>query len=104
MEDITTFTTRNTPLTAAGRIVDAVVKLYVPDHTYKYLDMSPVSSEGVGVWGGGGGCESGWVVQVYMHINWRRLFLACFFLPSHLSLKHVMRDEGGRKKEASTCT
>ena len=44
MEDIPTFTTRNPPLSAAGqRIVDAVVKLYVPDHTYKYLDISPVS-------------------------------------------------------------
>ena len=44
MEDIPTFTTRNPPLSTAGqRIVDAVVKLYVPDHTYKYLDISPVS-------------------------------------------------------------
>ena len=44
MEDIPTFTTRNPPLSAAAqRIVDAVVKLYMPDHTYKYLDISPVS-------------------------------------------------------------
>ena len=44
LEDISTFTSHAPPLTSAGgqRIVDAVVKLYVPDHTYKYLDMSPV--------------------------------------------------------------
>ncbi len=28
---------------AAGKIVDAVVKLYLPDHSHKYLDISPVS-------------------------------------------------------------
>ena len=44
LEDISTFTSHAPPLTSAGgqRIVDAVVKLYVPDHTYKYLDISPV--------------------------------------------------------------
>ena len=48
LEDIPTFTSRNPPLSTAGhRIVDAVVKLYVPDHTYKYLDISPVSALGV---------------------------------------------------------
>jgi hypothetical protein len=45
MEDIPTFTTRNPPLSAAAqRIVDAVVKLYMPDHTYKYLDISPTTT------------------------------------------------------------
>lgn len=28
----------------AGKIVDAVVKVYLPDHTHKYIDISPVSS------------------------------------------------------------
>lgn len=28
---------------APGKIVDAVVKLYLPDHSHKYLDISPVS-------------------------------------------------------------
>ena len=45
LEDIPTFashtSSRSTP---AQRFVDAVVKLYVPDHTYKYLDISPVSA------------------------------------------------------------
>ena len=27
----------------AGKIVDAVVKVYQPDHTHKYIDISPVS-------------------------------------------------------------
>lgn len=46
LEDIPTFATHATPLSApAQRIVDAVVKLYVPDHTYKYLDISPVSGD-----------------------------------------------------------
>lgn len=26
----------------AGKIVDAVVKVYLPDHTHKYIDISPV--------------------------------------------------------------
>ncbi len=26
----------------AGKIVDAVVKLYQPDHSYKYIDITPV--------------------------------------------------------------
>ncbi len=30
----------------AGKIVDAVVKLYLPDHSHKYLDICPVS-EGI---------------------------------------------------------
>lgn len=29
-----------------GKIVDAVVKVYQPDHTHKYIDISPVSSYG----------------------------------------------------------
>jgi hypothetical protein len=42
LEDIPTFAARSSPRSApAQRIVDAVVKLYVPDHTYKYLDISP---------------------------------------------------------------
>lgn len=28
----------------AGKIVDAVVKVYQPDHTHKYIDITPVSS------------------------------------------------------------
>lgn len=28
----------------AGKIVDAVVKVYQPDHTHKYIDISPVST------------------------------------------------------------
>lgn len=27
----------------AGKIVDAVVKVYQPDHTHKYIDITPVS-------------------------------------------------------------
>lgn len=27
----------------AGKIVDGAVKLYSPDHTHKYIDVSPVS-------------------------------------------------------------
>ena len=27
----------------AGKIVDAAVKLYLPDHSYKYIEISPVS-------------------------------------------------------------
>ena len=44
MEDISTYSTRSSGSTAAPRVVDAVVKLYQPDHTYKYIDISPVSS------------------------------------------------------------
>ena len=29
----------------AGKIVDAVVKLYQPDHSYKYIDITPVSAK-----------------------------------------------------------
>jgi len=29
--------------TSAAKIVDAVVKLYLPDHSHKYIDISPVS-------------------------------------------------------------
>ena len=43
MEDISTYSTHNSGSTAAPRIVDAVVKLYQPDHNYKYIDISPVS-------------------------------------------------------------
>ena len=45
LEDIPTYASHTTSMSApAQRIVDAVVKLYVPDHTYKYLDISPVST------------------------------------------------------------
>ena len=44
MEDISTYSTQHSGTTAAPRIVDAVVKLYQPDHSYKYIDISPVSS------------------------------------------------------------
>lgn len=29
----------------SGKIVDAVVKVYQPDHTHKYIDISPVRRE-----------------------------------------------------------
>lgn len=29
-----------------GKIADAVVKMYLPDHTHKYIDISPVSVSG----------------------------------------------------------
>ena len=31
---------------AVGKIADAVVKVYLPDHTHKYIDISPVSVSG----------------------------------------------------------
>jgi hypothetical protein len=44
LEDIPSFASHSGSLSASSqRFVDAVVKLYVPDHTYKYLDISPVS-------------------------------------------------------------
>ena len=46
LEDIHAYST-GTGQTSALRIVDAVVKLYVPDHSHKYLDISPVSGGGV---------------------------------------------------------
>ena len=49
LEDIPTFASHAPPLSGPGqRIVDAVVKLYVPDHTFKYLDISPVSGSLLG--------------------------------------------------------
>ena len=44
LEDIPSFASHSGSRSVPSqRIVDAVVKLYVPDHTYKYLDISPVS-------------------------------------------------------------
>ena len=53
MEDIHTLGTQPSRSRSGGipRIVDSVVKLHLPDHTHKYIDISPVS-EGRG--GGGG--------------------------------------------------
>lgn len=50
MEDIHSLSTQgSTPSKGgggmAGKIVDAAVKLYLPDHSHKYLDISPVSRE-----------------------------------------------------------
>jgi hypothetical protein len=42
LEDIPSFASHSGSRSVPSqRIVDAVVKLYVPDHTYKYLDISP---------------------------------------------------------------
>ena len=45
MEDIHTLGTQPSRSRSGGipRIVDSVVKLHLPDHTHKYIDISPVS-------------------------------------------------------------
>jgi len=48
MEDIHTLSTQTSRSRPGGipRIVDAVVKLYQPDHSHKYIDISPVREGG----------------------------------------------------------
>ena len=43
----------------SGKIVDAVVKVYQPDHTHKYIDISPVRRGGEGGREGGRGMREG---------------------------------------------
>ena len=45
MEDIHTLSTQTSRSRSGGipRIVDSVVKLHLPDHSHKYIDISPVS-------------------------------------------------------------
>lgn len=49
MEDIHTLSTQTSRSRPGGipRIVDAVVKLYQPDHSHKYIDISPVRERGI---------------------------------------------------------
>ena len=47
MEDIHSLSSQGTGTktgNVGAKIVDAVVKLYLPDHSHKYIDISPVSN------------------------------------------------------------